>query len=115
MPRRIALIPVLLGLLALVGVVAVPAQAKRNLWRQVPTWNIAHQGGEDEFPSNTLYAFRRALALNPDDTRAHYNLADTLDELGRIGEAAPHWQAYLRRDAASQWAAHARKRLAAAS
>src|SRR5437763_7291868 len=62
MPRRIALIPVLLGLLALVGVVAVPAQAKRNLWRQVPTWNIAHQGGEDEFPSNTLYAFRRALA-----------------------------------------------------
>ena len=62
MPRRIAVIPALLALLALVGLAAAPAQAKRNAWRQVPTWNIAHQGGEDEFPSNTLYAFRRALA-----------------------------------------------------
>ena len=62
MPRRIAVIPVLLVLLPLVGLAAAPAHATRNLWRQVPTWNIAHQGGEDEFPSNTLYAFRRALA-----------------------------------------------------
>src|SRR5712691_9066538 len=61
MPRRIAVIPALLALLALVGLAAAPAQAKRNLWRQVPTLNTAHQGGEDEFPSNTLYAFRRAL------------------------------------------------------
>ena len=64
MPRRIAVILALLALLALVALVlaAVPAQAKRNPGRQVPTWNIAHQGGEDEFPSNPLYAFRRALA-----------------------------------------------------
>jgi glycerophosphoryl diester phosphodiesterase len=62
MPRRIAVIPVLLVLPLLVGLAAVPAHAARNLWRQVPTWNIAHQGGEDEFPSNTLYAFRKALA-----------------------------------------------------
>ena len=60
MPRRIAVLPVLLSLV-LLGLAAAPAHA-RNLWRQVPTWNIAHQGGEDEFPSNTLYAFRKALA-----------------------------------------------------
>ncbi len=66
MPRRIAVIPVVLVLLLLVGLAAAPAQAKRNLWRQVPTWNIAHLVGEDEFPSNTLYAFRKALAAGAD-------------------------------------------------
>jgi glycerophosphoryl diester phosphodiesterase len=28
--------------------------------------NIAHQGGEDEFPSNTMYAFRKALRAGAD-------------------------------------------------
>jgi glycerophosphoryl diester phosphodiesterase len=28
--------------------------------------NIAHQGGEDEFPSNTLYAFRKAVRAGAD-------------------------------------------------
>ena len=28
--------------------------------------NIAHQGGEDEFPSNTLYAFRRSVRAGAD-------------------------------------------------
>jgi glycerophosphoryl diester phosphodiesterase len=61
MPRRIAVLPAVLCLIML-GLAAAPARGARNLWRQVPTWNIAHQGGEDEFPSNTLYAFRKALA-----------------------------------------------------
>src|SRR5207237_4146666 len=56
-----AVMPAVLCLVML-GLAAVPAHGARNLWRQVPTWNIAHQGGEDEFPSNTLYAFRKALA-----------------------------------------------------
>src|SRR6266513_702621 len=50
MPRRTAVTPAVLlvpVLLLLVGLIAAPAQA-RNRWRQVPTWNIAHQGGEDE-------------------------------------------------------------------
>jgi tetratricopeptide (TPR) repeat protein len=58
-------------------------------------------------------AFRRAISISPDDGRAHYNLADTLDDMGLSREAAAHWKAYLRHDTASQWAAHARKRLAA--
>jgi glycerophosphoryl diester phosphodiesterase len=44
-------------------VVATPVgAATSNLWRQSQPWNIAHQGGEDEFPSNTIYAFKKALA-----------------------------------------------------
>jgi glycerophosphoryl diester phosphodiesterase len=46
---------------------AAPPAAAANPWRQpAHPWNIAHQGGEDEFPSNTLYAFRRALAAGAD-------------------------------------------------
>ena len=34
-----------------------------NPWLDERTFiNMAHQGGEDEFPSNTMYAFREALA-----------------------------------------------------
>jgi uncharacterized protein (TIGR02996 family) len=56
-------------------------------------------------------AFRRAVAADPADTCARYNLADTLDELGRNWEATPHWQAYLRHDHFSEWAQHAKRRL----
>jgi glycerophosphoryl diester phosphodiesterase len=43
------------------------AQGAGNRWIQgrAPL-NIAHQGGEDEFPSNTMYAFRRAVAGGAD-------------------------------------------------
>ena len=33
-------------------------------------------------------AFRRALEADPDNWRAHYNLADVLEELGEHAEAA---------------------------
>jgi glycerophosphoryl diester phosphodiesterase len=53
-------------LLALICAATASAQAP-NRWiqRQAPL-NIAHQGGEDEFPSNTMYAFRKALASGAD-------------------------------------------------
>jgi glycerophosphoryl diester phosphodiesterase len=46
---------------------AATASAQGNRWIQdrAPL-NIAHQGGEDEFPSNTMYAFRKALAGDAD-------------------------------------------------
>ena len=48
-------------------VAAAPAQAAKNRWIQKKApLNIAHQGGEDEFPSNTLYAFRKALRVGAD-------------------------------------------------
>jgi glycerophosphoryl diester phosphodiesterase len=56
---------VLLAAAAIALLVAVPAQA-RNRWLGDKVLNMAHQGGEDEFPSNTMYAFRKALALGAD-------------------------------------------------
>jgi glycerophosphoryl diester phosphodiesterase len=48
--------------LALTLLCAAGASAQENRWIQdrAPL-NIAHQGGEDEFPSNTMYAFRKAV------------------------------------------------------
>jgi glycerophosphoryl diester phosphodiesterase len=53
---------VVLGAL-LVG--AAPASAA-NRWLDDGVMNMAHQGGEDEFPSNTMYSFRKAVALGAD-------------------------------------------------
>jgi tetratricopeptide (TPR) repeat protein len=63
--------------------------------------------------SEACVAFEGALVNRPGDARARYNLADTLDDLGRSADAIPHWKAYLQLDPHSQWAEHARKRLRA--
>jgi glycerophosphoryl diester phosphodiesterase len=56
-------------LLALLLTAALPASATaaKNPWLEPSRpLNIAHQGGEDEFPSNTMYAFKRALKAGAD-------------------------------------------------
>ena len=50
---------------ALVALPSASASAA-NPWVVKPALNIAHQGGEDEFPSNTLYAFRQSLKAGAD-------------------------------------------------
>jgi len=51
---------------ALFATATTTAQAAKE-WIQPKTpLNIAHQGGEDEFASNTLYAFRKALKVGAD-------------------------------------------------
>ncbi|BCB90958.1 glycerophosphodiester phosphodiesterase family protein [Phytohabitans suffuscus] len=47
---------------------AAPAGAGRpgNPWLDRPFVHIAHQGGESEAPSNTMYAFRRAVRIGAD-------------------------------------------------
>ena len=40
---------------------AAPAAAAGNPWLSARVLDIANQGGEDEFPSNTLYAFKRSV------------------------------------------------------
>jgi glycerophosphoryl diester phosphodiesterase len=54
-----------LSLLALAACAPV-AGAATNPWLESRPLNIAHQGGEDEFPSNTMYAFRSALKAGAD-------------------------------------------------
>ena len=50
---------------ALALVAAAPAPAA-NRWLGDKVLNMAHQGGEDELPSNTMYAFRKAMRLGAD-------------------------------------------------
>ena len=50
----------------LVLAVAAPAAEAQNPWLSERVLNIAHQGGEDEFPSNTLYAFKRSVEAGAD-------------------------------------------------
>jgi glycerophosphoryl diester phosphodiesterase len=56
MTRSRLLLTLLAGLLAL----ALPAVAAANPWLERRVLHIAHQGGEDEAPSNTLYALKTA-------------------------------------------------------
>ena len=58
--RRLALAVTLL--LAPAG----PGEAANPWIQKRAPLNIAHQGGEDEFPSNTLYAFRKAVRAGAD-------------------------------------------------
>ena len=51
---------------ALFVVPAAPAHAANRWIQKKAPLNIAHQGGEDEFPSNTIYAFRKAVRTGAD-------------------------------------------------
>lgn len=67
MGGRLATIAVLA--LTALAATAAPAAAQLpldNPWLERRPLNIAHQGGEIENPSNTLYAFTRALASGAD-------------------------------------------------
>ena len=53
--------------LTLLLTLALPAVASaQNPWLEKRVLNIAHQGGEDEFPSNTLYAFKKSVKAGAD-------------------------------------------------
>jgi glycerophosphoryl diester phosphodiesterase len=54
------------GLLLLLALLVAPAAEAKNRWLEPKAINIAHQGGEDEFPSNTMYAFREAVKAGAD-------------------------------------------------
>jgi glycerophosphoryl diester phosphodiesterase len=61
--RRLA--PAALALALLLFAAGQAGAANPWIQKRAPL-NIAHQGGEDEFPSNTLYAFRNALRVGAD-------------------------------------------------
>jgi glycerophosphoryl diester phosphodiesterase len=55
-----------LALVLACGLLAAPAQGANPWIEKTAPLNIAHQGGEDEFPSNTMYAFRKAVRAGAD-------------------------------------------------
>ena len=61
--------------LAVVALLVLPASADTgNPWIDERTFiNMAHQGGEDEFPSNTMYAFKESLADGADTLELDVN------------------------------------------
>ncbi len=63
-------------------------------------------------PDLAVAAFHGALVYHPDYADVHYQLARTLDELGRRQEAETHWRAFLDLAPDSPWADQARRRLA---
>ena len=71
--------------------------------------DVQEQRGELAAAVDSL---RRAIDVCPTYADAHYNIAWCLDEMGRPHEAQPHWRAYLDLDPHSEWASHARHRLA---
>src|SRR5688572_11152557 len=106
-----------IGLLAgVLGALLLPASAwgADNPWLTARVLNIAHQGGEDEFPSNTLYAFKRAVRAGADmieldvgvtrDGRVVVSHDTTLDRTtnGR-GTIASHTLAQIRRLDGAYW------------
>jgi tetratricopeptide (TPR) repeat protein len=66
---------------------------------------------EAELLEEACECFRRALATDATNAIAHYNLADTLTDIGREAEAVSHWKAYLRADSQSERAAYACRRI----
>ncbi len=56
-------------------------------------------------------AYRTAIRLVPTYADAHYNLALAYERTAERRLALRHWTAYLKLDAASRWAAHARKQV----
>jgi glycerophosphoryl diester phosphodiesterase len=60
---------------ALVILLVFPATAATgNPWLDERTFiNMAHQGGEDEFPSNTMYAFHQAIDAGADSLELDVN------------------------------------------
>ncbi len=69
----------------------IAAEPERGfLW--VRLGNIYKHGGRDDLAEG---AFRRAVALAPEDAEAHACLADVLADGGRRKQAVPHWKAVL--------------------
>lgn len=64
--RRQVQLGLLPALCALAAVVPGAASASQTDWLQLRQMNIAHQGGENEVPSNTMYAYERAMRLGSD-------------------------------------------------
>lgn len=105
-------------LLATLTLLIAAAPAAANPWLERRPLNIAHQGGEDEFPSNTFFAYKNALEIGADVLEMDVNITKDLvpvvmhdTHLGRMGrpdeQVNDHTVAELRAlDAAATWPAY---------
>ncbi len=77
--RTVLLLLLLSAALATAATPSVAAAGPTD-WTELRTLNIAHQGGEDEAPSNTMYAYARAMRLGSDmlETDIHVTRDDKI-------------------------------------
>jgi hypothetical protein len=68
-------------------------------WRQESYGNILRSFG---FPEEAVTAYRRALALDPDQLDAHFTLGFALWDSGQRDAAIREWREVLRRDPSDQ-------------
>jgi glycerophosphoryl diester phosphodiesterase len=64
LPLGITLASLLVG--PLLTVTSAAAEPAPNPWLEHRVMNMAHSGGEDEAPTNTMYAFKRAASIGSD-------------------------------------------------
>ncbi|NYI78090.1 glycerophosphodiester phosphodiesterase family protein [Nocardioides panzhihuensis] len=64
LPLGITLVSLLVG--PLLTVTSAAAEPAPNPWLEHRVMNMAHSGGEDEAPTNTMYAFKRAASIGSD-------------------------------------------------
>lgn len=81
--RRILLVAAAVVVVLAIGLAVrlnLPGDAAPGPWMGRPFLSIAHQGGEDEAPSSTMYAFRRAVDVGADmlEVDAHATADDVL-------------------------------------
>jgi len=62
-------------------------------------------------PERAEHHYQAALKINPNYADAHYNLALLAQNRGDVMKAVRHWKEYLKLDAASSWAAIAKREL----
>lgn len=62
-------------------------------------------------PEAALDAFAVALDIHEDCPDVHFQMAETMAELGLLSAAVPHWEAYLNHEQRGPWADLARQRL----
>jgi tetratricopeptide (TPR) repeat protein len=89
--------------------IAVELDPKHPLARFNLAAVLDERGQSEEAREHLL----EALLLAPEYADACYNLAAVCEKLARYAEARLYWSRYLEFDARSEWAAQARRRLAA--
>ena len=115
------------ALLAVVAVLVAAGagrfpRAATNPWIEKTPLDIAHQGGEDEFPSNTMYAFKRSLQVGADMLELDVGVTKdgqvvvmhdtTVDRTTNgHGTVASYTLAQLRKLDAAYWFSRRRRRL----
>ncbi|MCP5043215.1 MAG: tetratricopeptide repeat protein [bacterium] len=85
----------------------------QSLCPETEAWNnLGSSYAELDLLDRAVDAYGSALRADPCYPDAHFNLADTLENLNQLATARVHWVTYLEQDPRSLEATHVRERIA---